>query len=240
MTSKAQKGRDVPRRMDLTPELVAHVHRALVDEGPDPTLSYHSDADYAAITAEMLAHHEPGTPCWLFAYGSLIWKPEVPHIDERRGTVLGFHRDFCFRVPRFRGTRALPGLMMALDRGGSCSGMLYRLPDENLTAHVEKLFRREFTVKPPNCQPRWVRVAVDGGTQVNAIAFVMNRAAPNYMGKLPPEEIADILAKACGHWGSCAEYLHHTVAHLEAKGIHDRHLWLLQRLVAERIKASRP
>jgi cation transport protein ChaC len=223
--------------MDLTPALVARVHRVLADEGPDPTLCYHSDADYAEITAQMLAHHQPGTPCWLFAYGSLIWKPEVPHVDEMRGTALGFHRDFCFRVARFRGTRETPGLMMALDRGGQCTGMLYRLPDEDLTAHVEKLFRREFTVKPPNCRPRWVNVAIKGGERVQAIAFVMNRKAPSYMGKLPPDEIADILAEACGHWGSCAEYLYQTVAHLEAKGIHDRHLWRLQQLVAARITA---
>lgn len=223
--------------MDLTPALVARVHRAIADEGPDPALTYHSDADYAAITAEMLTRHPVGTPCWIFAYGSLIWKPEVPHVDERRGTALGFHRTFCFRVARFRGTRETPGLMMALDRGGQCSGMLYQLPNDDLMAHVEKLFRREFTVKPPNCRPCWIRVATEDGTQVQAIAFVMNRDAPSYIGRLAPEAIAEILAQACGHWGSGAEYLYQTVAHLEAKGIHDRHLWLLQRLVAERIKA---
>ena len=48
----------------------------------------------------------------------------------------------------------------------------------------------------------------------------------------------DILARACGHWGSGAEYLMHTVAHLEDLGIHDRYLWKLQELVAQRIKAT--
>lgn len=237
MTGKAQKKGQTPRRMDLTPELVARVHRVLDDEGPDPMLSYHSDADYAAITAAMLADHPAGAPCWLFAYGSLIWKPEVAHVDEMRGTALGFHRNFCFRVARFRGTRAVPGLMMALDRGGQCTGMLYRLPDDGLAAHVEKLFRREFTVKPPNCQPRWVTVAIEGGEKMKAIAFVMNRKAPSYLGKISPDEIAEILAQACGHWGSGADYLYQTVAHLEAKGIHDRHLWRLQQLTAARIIA---
>jgi cation transport protein ChaC len=221
--------------MDLTPELVARVHRDLADEGPVPGLDYHDDADYAAITASMLAEHPPRTPCWLFAYGSLIWKPEIPHVDEMRGLVRGYHRAFCFRVQRFRGTRAEPGLMMALDRGGGCGGMLYRLPDDDLQAQVDKLFRREFTVKPPNCRPRWITVAAPSGP-VRAIAFVMNRAAPSYAGKLPVEEVADILSRACGHWGSGAEYLHNTVHHLEAKGIHDRHLWHLQQLVAARIK----
>ncbi len=53
-----------------------------------------------------------------------------------------------------------------------------------------------------------------------------------------PEEVADVVARAAGHWGSCAEYLHNTVSHLEALGIHDRNLWRLQALVAERIASS--
>jgi cation transport protein ChaC len=52
--------------------------------------------------------------------------------------------------------------------------------------------------------------------------------------------VADVLAGACGHWGSCAEYLHNTVAHLEEHGIRDRNLWRLQALVAERIKPDTP
>lgn len=61
------------------------------------------------------------------------------------------------------------------------------------------------------------------------------RSRPGYVGKLAPEEIAEILAKACGHWGSGAEYLFNTVCKLEERGIHDRYLWQLQRLVADRI-----
>jgi len=63
----------------------------------------------------------------------------------------------------------------------------------------------------------------------------MNRKAQSYTGRLPPEDVADVLAKACGHWGAGAEYLRSTVAHLEERGIHDRQLWRLQELVAERI-----
>lgn len=227
------------RRMALTRELVARVHRDLADEGPDPNLTYHDDADYAAITDRMLADRPAGAACWLFAYGSLIWKPEIPHVAEMRGLARGYHRSFCFRVTRFRATRDQPGLMMALDRGGGCGGMLYRLADDDLPGQVNRLFRREFTVKPPNCRPRWITVASSAGT-VRAIAFVMNRQAASYAGKLAPDEIADILSTACGHWGSGAEYLHNTVAHLEAKGIHDQNLWHLQQLVAARIAARQP
>ena len=61
-----------------------------------------------------------------------------------------------------------------------------------------------------------------------------------YTGRLPPEQVADVMAKARGHWGSCAEYLHTTVAHLEHHGIRDRNLSRLQALVAARIKPRAP
>ncbi len=226
--------------MALTPDHVALVHRVLEDPGPEPGLVYHSEADYDAVVRSIMALHPPGRDAWLFAYGSLIWKPEVEHLEARRGTAHGWHRSFCFRITRFRATRDRPGLMMALDRGGQCQGILYRLPGRSLEAQLGKLFRREFTVKPPNSTPRWIRVATEEGP-LTALAFVMNRQAPAYVGRLAPEEVAAILAGACGHWGSGAEYLHNTVMHLEEHGIHDRNLWRLQKLVAGRIEdAARP
>jgi glutathione-specific gamma-glutamylcyclotransferase len=226
--------------MALTPDHVALVHRVVEDPGPEPGLVYHSEADYDEVVRNMLAQHPPGRDAWLFAYGSLIWKPEVEHLEARRGTAHGWHRSFCFRITRFRATKDRPGLMMALDRGGQCRGILYRLPGESLQAQLGKLFRREFTVKPPNSTPRWIRVATEEGP-LTALAFVMNRQAPAYVGRLAPEEVAAFLAGACGHWGSGAEYLHNTVMHLEEHGIHDRNLWRLQELVAGRIDdAAKP
>ena len=226
------------RRMALTPDHVARVHRMLDDPGPEPGLMYHTEQDYDATVEMMLASHPPGRDAWLFAYGSLIWKPEVKHVEARRGTARGWHRSFCFTITRFRGTKDQPGLMMALDRGGQCQGVLYRLPEGSLGSQLGKLFRREFTAKPANSMPRWITVETDQG-RVRALAFVMNRQSRVYVGRLRPEEIANILASACGHWGSGAEYLHNTVAHLEEHGIHDRKLWRLQRLVAARIESVR-
>jgi glutathione-specific gamma-glutamylcyclotransferase len=108
---------------------------------------------------------------------------------------------------------------------------------QDLEGQLVKLFRREFTYKPANCMPRWITVMTASGT-APALAFVMNRASPLYAGHLSPEAVADILAVACGHWGTGAEYLLNTVTHLEKKGIHDTNLWLLQRLVAERIESK--
>jgi cation transport protein ChaC len=77
-------------------------------------------------------------------------------------------------------------------------------------------------------------VETDRG-RLRTIAFVTNRRGYAYAGTLTPEQTADILATACGHGGSCAEYLYNTVSHLEERGIRDRNLWRLQALVADRI-----
>jgi len=224
-------------RLHLTEAHVARVHRVLPDPGVPVGQPLHDDADYAAWLARILAAHPaPGALTWLFAYGSLIWKPGVVHVAEQPGVAHGWHRRFCITMPRFRGTPESPGLMMALDRGGQCAGMLFALPWQGLSAQLDALFRREFTFKPANSMPRWIRVQTPQGPVV-ALSFVMNRASPMYAGALPLKVVADRLAHACGHWGSGAEYLRNTVMHLEARGVHDRNLWRLQRLVAARIDA---
>ncbi|HYD95202.1 MAG TPA: gamma-glutamylcyclotransferase [Noviherbaspirillum sp.] len=225
------------RRMALTADLVALVQRTIDDAGPLPGMTYLSEQDYDAMVEDLLRAHPPGEDAWIFAFGSLIWKPECEHLEERCGTAHGWHRSFCFRIQRYRGTVACPGLMMSLDRGGQCKGVLFRLSAQTLRQQLGKLCRRETTHKPPNTVPRWITVVSEGVSQ-RAIAFVINRESPAYVGKLAPGQIAEILARACGHWGSGAEYLFHTVCRLEERGIHDRYLWQLQQLVAEQIASD--
>lgn len=226
----------MPRTLSLTPAHIARVHRAVPDTGPPPGMVLHTDADYAEWVARTLAK-APAGPVRLFAYGSLIWKPEIAHTAESPATAHGWHRSFCLRMIRYRATPDCPGLMMALDRGGTCKGVLYDLPDEDPGPLLDRLFRREFTVKPINSMPQWITVRTPDGP-ATALAFVMNRASPAYTGRLPLADQADMLSRACGYWGSGAEYLMNTVAHLEQRGIHDRGLWALQRLVAARIDAN--
>lgn len=226
------------RAPSLTREHIARIHRVMPDAGPAPGVAQQTDADYAAWVDRILATHPaPQGPTRLFAYGSLIWNPEVPHVAEAEATARGWHRAFCLRQTRFRGTPDSPGLMMALDRGGQCRGMLYTLPDSDLPGQLHRLFRREFTVKPITNMPRWITVATAEG-RTPALAFVINRDQPFYAGRLPPEAVAEVLARACGHVGTGAEYLLNTVEHLEAKGIRDSNLWHLQALVAARIGAG--
>ena len=112
--------------------------------------------------------------------------------------------------------------------------MVFRIPPDQVEASLTALFRRELVVKPSVNVARWLTAQTDEGV-LRAIGFVVDRGSRFYSGGLGPEEIADILARACGHVGSCAEYLHNTVSHLEERGIRDRNLWTLQQLVAAKI-----
>ncbi|MBA3908298.1 MAG: gamma-glutamylcyclotransferase [Rhodobacter sp.] len=227
--------RILARSLSLTPDHIARVHRAVEDAGPAKGVRQQTDADYADWVKKVLADQPlPGQPIRLFAYGSLIWKPELEHRAEQPGIARGWHRSFCLRMRRFRGTFEQPGLMMALDRGGQCRGVLYELAPEDPATLLDRLFRREFTVKPINNLPRWLTVDTDAG-RVTALGFVMNRASPYYAGRLALTEVAQTLARACGHWGSGAEYVLNTVTQLERRGIHDSGLWKLLRLLAEQI-----
>lgn len=227
----------MPRSLSLTPAHVARVHRAVADGGIAPGAELHTDADYAAWVERILAERPGNAPFLLFAYGSLIWKPELAHTGSAPAVARGWHRAFCLKMPRFRGTTEAPGLMMALDRGGQCRGIAYELAAEDLEGQLGKLFRREFTFKPINNVPRWITVETASG-RAQALTFVINRASPLYAGRLPLTAVADTLSTACGHWGTGAEYLMNTVSKLESLGIRDRNLWRLQQLVAERIEAA--
>jgi cation transport protein ChaC len=224
--------------MALTAELVARVARIVPDAGPVPGLTHHSDQDYDDLVASLLTRHT-SDQLWVFAYGSLIWKPEFEFVAHERAMARGWHRSFCLRLVRWRGTPEQPGLMMQLDRGGQCAGVAYRLPDHDWGAQLGRLVRREVTIKPTTNTPRWIKVSIGAADQV-ALAFTANPKGRNYVRGLSPEEIAWTLAHAAGHWGSGADYLYQAVTHLDSFGIRDRNLWRLQELVAREIADWKP
>ena len=225
------------RQLALTPALVAKVHRHVPDPGEDVDYVPASDAELATRLEELLAPDHAQGDIWLFAFGSLIWKPACPTVEQHPALLEGWHRSFCMVIESHRGTRDCPGLMMALDRGGRVMGVVQKVAAAEKRSALDLLLRRETPDTPAPQPARWVWVESQG-RRLPAITFAMNPASSAYSGKLTLEEKATILAKACGHWGSGAEYLMNTVTHLEQLGIHDPYLWRLQELVAERIAAG--
>jgi cation transport protein ChaC len=227
--------------MRLTAEHVALVHKGMPtndDANPPAGTLKSTDEDHAATIAQLLASGPDPADMWFFAYGSLIWKPACDFVEIRTGVVRGWHRAFCLGWnTRFRGSEENPGLMLALDRGGACKGVAYRLPPGEVEANLKKLLEREMGWKPSPFPPRWVDV-VTRDRRIRALTFCIDRHSGRYISGLSEAEIAGVLARAVGARGSMAEYLFNTITHLEGLGIHDPHLWRLQEMVAAEIEAS--
>lgn len=221
-------------RMALTAELVARCERHEPDPGPEGSYRHYVDADYAAA-ADRLLSQAPAGPLWIFAYGSLIWKPAIPSTDHRIATAPAWHRAFCLRLTRWRGSPTQPGLMMGLKRGGSCKGMIHRVEDSDRRGALVALLTREIGCDADLTGVRWIKVRTATGA-ASALAFWAEPEGLDDWVDVPLAEAAGILARACGHVGSGAAYLYHTVAKLDELGIRDRNLWRLQHLVAHEIR----
>lgn len=223
------------RPLSLTLDLIARAHPTPVADDAS-ALHLISDLDLAPGLDRMLRHRptENGG-LWVFGYGSLIWQPEFAVAERRVGTVRGYHRRFCLLQRRFRGSRERPGLVLALDRGGICRGIVFRLRGSDPVETLMPVWRRE--MRGGGYAGRWVVVETPTGP-VSALTFVVNRASDRYTGRLAEEEIADRIATGAGHLGPSAEYLFRTAQACADAGILDDHLWRLQHLVAERLEAA--
>ena len=162
---------------------------------------------------------------WIFAYGSLIWKADFPVSERRAATVYGYHRALKMWSRINRGTPDEPGLVFALLSGGSCRGVLLRVPGESVPDMMPSLWEREM----PNAvyDPRWLRCQTPLGP-VHGLAFTLSRRSPSFTGNLDTARLTHIFRHAHGRYGSTWDYARQTLEQLEALGIRDR---ALERLV---------
>lgn len=168
---------------------------------------------------------------WVFGYGSLMWDPGFEHVAAGKAWLHGYHRAFCMYSERHRGTRRRRGLVLALDRGGSCQGIAYRVSRDRAEPALAYLWEREMPRYA--YMPRILR-ARHRGRLIDCVTFVVDRSQPNYAGRLSEKETARIIAGAAGERGSNRDYLASTVEHLDELGIRDGLIHRILRLVEKR------
>lgn len=204
----------------LTRDLLASGAVAAMIARASPELTVLTDAEREESLRATLAARPAGADTWLFAYGSLIWNPTIRFAERRVARVHGWHRAFCLSTRAGRGTPDNPGLVLGLDRGGSCAGAAFRLEPSLVAAELSLLWRREMV--SGSYQPRWLLArGGDGAAFGHAVAFTIRRDRPTYAGKLAPAELVRRLATAAGELGSSADYLRRTREGLRALGIRD-------------------
>ncbi|MCQ1571581.1 gamma-glutamylcyclotransferase [Neorhizobium galegae] len=221
--------------MLLTPELVALTLKDVRDDGPEPGWTPITDAEVDGLV-DFIEKDAGVDPIWVFAYGSLIWNPEFEPAGRERATAYGWHRSFSLKIERWRATSAQPGLMMALERGGRCDGVILQLAPVRRRDDLRALVKREIRYRDVIDMVRWVQVKTPHGVR-KALTFWASTKRAGLTMPLSQESTATLIANACGEGGSCAQYLHNTIVDLQAEGIRDRNLWNLQALVAAEITA---
>lgn len=157
---------------------------------------------------------------WVFGYGSLMWKPGFEFLESAPALIHGFHRRLCVYSFVHRGTPERPGLVLGLDRGGSCHGMAFRVAAENREATLAYLRAREQVTSVYLEAMRPIRL-LDGGKRVDAIVYVADRNHRQYAGKLDAGRLLKFIRQGRGQSGDCTDYVLSTLAHLREMDIHD-------------------
>lgn len=159
---------------------------------------------------------------WIFAYGSLIFRPDFPWIERRRAYVRGWERRFWQGSPDHRGVPEAPGRVVTLVAGKLCGGCAYRIDPSGSGAILEALDARE--------QAGFERTSVDlldapeGQTFGNAITWIAGQDNAHFLGPLPEAEIAAIIRARRGPSGANAEYALRLRDALRALEITDEHV----------------
>ena len=206
------------------------IRRLVEQSGDDGRLM--TDQERKQIVENMIETAPSLNSMWVFGYGSLIWNPALYFTEKKRGTVHGYHRRFCLWSTIGRGSPSRPGLMLGLERGGSCKGIFYKIDRREIRTELDIVFRRELITAA--YRPTWVSARVLGKSPFKAIAFVINRDHNRYAGMLDDETVIQTIADAKGTLGSCSDYLYETVLQLENLGMPDRHLASIARHVRQK------
>jgi len=175
----------------------------------------------AAMSTPPLGH-PPAQDFWIFGYGSLMWNPGFPHIEDRPALLDGYRRTLCVKSTIYRGTPDKPGLVLGLDQGGSCCGRAFHVAPEHVNDTLAYLEEREQVTKV-YC-PHFLDVTLNDGRTVSAYAFVVRREHDQYAGDLSVEQQAHMVAQGIGYKGTALDYLTSAIDHIDALGISDPEL----------------
>ncbi|PXW98567.1 cation transport protein ChaC [Sphaerotilus hippei] len=194
----------------------------------EPTLSPEQHLHRQHLFRQVQAEAARQPRLWVFAYASLLWRPEFVSDEARPARVWGYHRTLSMRSNINRGSPQRPGLVYALMRGGSCRGQVQAVPPHRRDETLQALWTREMPTGV--YQPRWLTCQTARGA-VRALTFTLPQHSPHHTGPLSDEALVEVFRHAEGRYGRCIDYLRLTAERLRELQIHDAQTERLMRLV---------
>jgi len=167
-------------------------------------------------TKSVLGHPDD---LWIFGYGSLMWRPGFSFIERHIARVHGYRRSFCILSHAHRGTVEKPGLVLGLDRGGSCVGVAFRVAAENRQATIDYLREREQVTGV--YLEKTIMAETGEARSVPALTYVVDRTHCQYSGRLSDAEKLKFIRQGQGISGLNPDYVRSTHEHLLTLGIRD-------------------
>jgi cation transport protein ChaC len=171
---------------------------------------------------------------WVFAYGSLMWRPGFAFRQRFNARLVGAHRALCVYSFVHRGTPERPGLVLGLDRGGNCRGIAYRIAAAKRAATIDYLRAREQVTLVYRESWRAVWIEDDPKQRVPALCYMVDRGHRQYAGRLTLAQQLHYVRQGHGRSGANRDYVIETVKALEALGYRDGELHRL----AQRLKGA--
>jgi cation transport protein ChaC len=168
---------------------------------------------------------------WVFGYGSLMWRPGFAYEEARHARLTGYRRCFCIYSVHHRGTTERPGMVLGLDRGGACEGIAYRVSAANAAQTTRYLRAREQVNGVYRETHATVELIKGPHREVLALAYIAERAHPNYAGQLPLAVQARLIHGSRGRSGANLDYLISTLRHLAELGIRERAMERLMTMI---------
>ncbi len=214
-------------REQFNRERIDELIREAKRHGPFHALTHE---EREATRREFLAKISHDNGLWVFGYGSLLWNPAFHFTEWQPARLHGFRRRFCLQASIGRGSPEKPGLMLALDHGGSCNGRAFHIAPDKIESETDILWMREMVSGAYNA--RLIKIRLSHET-VTGLTFVINRAHPRYIAEMDIEDTARLVSSGEGHLGTCRDYLNNTIAHLDEMKVKDRYLHELQQKIHE-------
>jgi cation transport protein ChaC len=188
----------------------------------------------AAGIARILDERPAGAPFRVFAFGSLMWNPECRVRATFAATVHDHQRRFQIWSTRARGTTEQPGLGLCLvpEPGQACQGLVLELDEDHLDEDLKALWDRE--QNSGVYKPMWMQAdSIDG--PVDVMTFVVIPDHPHFVPPMAREEMAEIMSKAEGLYGSNHDYLIRLLEVMDALGAEDPDLQELDAHIRTRL-----